>query len=162
MRDYSFHNVIMLRKENDTNFTFPNKFTFDNYVFILKALVYNDTEKNHFYTCIRSKFSDLFYMLNDRQVKMIDINDIDITPFLALYYVFHDDIIEEMEDDLDENEEELVVPDEIQDALNEICEVCGKCRMRVNKNDESDFNQISPRVQLNFEVPKKKKYHRKQ
>ena len=47
--------------------------------------MYNDTEKNHFYTCIRSKFSDLFYMLNDRQVKMIDINDIDITPFLALH-----------------------------------------------------------------------------
>ena len=39
---------------------------------------------------------------------------------------------------------------------------CGKTTLLniisgVVKNDESDFNQISPRVQLNFEVPKKKK-----
>lgn len=57
---YSFNKAIAFRKEPTLCHEFPDIFSFGRYLFILKAIVCNETE-SHFYLFIRERFIKDFY-----------------------------------------------------------------------------------------------------
>ena len=115
-----FNKLLLFAIDPMYYYDFPSVFQYQSFLFILKAAIVNK-KNSHFYLYLRKKFLETFLVVDDKQIKEADINDIRKDNIcLAMYYVFLNDK-EEKEINVEvTKEEELKIPAPILKILNKI------------------------------------------
>ena len=83
-----FNKCFAIQKAADLKIDLPDSFAYNDYVFILKAVIAN-VDEEHYYCFIRNGFASNFYLINDSTIKVASKEQVDGAPnVLGLYYAF--------------------------------------------------------------------------